>query len=73
MFTEQTETPSPVTAPPTPHRPRPSHHDNCDLSKTTVNGKNVCKSSLIFEENFNLGIEHKWRHAIEIPSDTEVS
>lgn len=44
----------------------------CVSSETILNGKNVCKNTLIFDENFNDPLLPNWKHEIRIPLDSEV-
>lgn len=46
---------------------------DCELSQTIVMGKNVCKGSLIFDDEFvTLSSHPNWNREIKIPLDTEV-
>ncbi|XP_055371894.1 gram-negative bacteria-binding protein 1-like isoform X2 [Condylostylus longicornis] len=47
-----------------------SEEENCVMSVTTVNGRQVCSRQLIFEEKFDKLVWKKWQRVIQIGSDS---
>ncbi|XP_059622331.1 beta-1,3-glucan-binding protein-like [Phlebotomus argentipes] len=43
----------------------------CEFSRTYVNGDHVCKSTLVFEENFDTLNGSIWTREVKFPKDTE--